>query len=528
MEIRGSIQNKLLVGLVSLLVIVVLLTASGLYAVWSYRAMLSALSDRVAELPLAAELANRVSDLRVEMRDYSLASRDDVGQMLVRARFAANELDFALEEIDRTLAAYREELDTTPEGSELINDRTREWRTVRRIEETIHAVRAANQWTSPEETFWASDQSAFDELTLKLDSLQHLTNDLPSYLQNRIRNLRTECRAEYHTLLISSLTLFGVAVLALVILGTIGYTSIFRPFKKLVSGCRMIAQQNFNHRITVANQDEIGELAEAMNDLANKFCSVRDQLEYEVEAQAKQLLHSEKLASVGFLAAGVAHEINNPLTSMSLCAHDLRDQLEPHVANLPESHVIARRLEILITELDRCAGITERLLDFARVSDRPKEECDLREVVEQTLDLLSQHREYKDKQVVLLTGPRPWIWGHSQEIKQVVLNLVTNALESMDDSGTVRVSIGYTGAGARLEVEDDGCGMSEEVRANLFEPFFTRRRNGGGTGLGLSITHRIITDHGGKIHAESRGEGQGSRFVVILPLAQSLERARAA
>jgi signal transduction histidine kinase len=510
------------------LITVIGLTAAGLYSVMSYRTMLSGLSDRVAEMPLAAELANRVSDLRVELRDYSLASRSDGGQMLVRARFAANELDFALEEIARTLEAYRLELDSTPEGNELINDRTREWEMVARIQETMAAVRAANQWQSPDEVFWAADQSAYDELTMQLDSLQHLTNALPSYLQNKIRNLRVECQTEYHWLVGISVGTSTFSVALLIGLGFMGYRSVFRPFKKLVRGCRKIAQQNFNYRVKVVSHDEIGELAQAMNDLTGKFCDIRDQLENEVEAQAKQLLRSEKLASVGFLAAGVAHEINNPLTSMSLCAHDLRDQLEPHLSELPESDGLARRLQILITELDRCAGITERLLDFSRVGDRPKEEADLRGLAEQTLDLLTQHSAYKDKQVTLVDGDRPIIWAHAHEIKQVILNLVTNALESLDPGGTVTVSIERHHEMAELVVQDNGCGMSNEVLANLFEPFFTRRRGGQGTGLGLSITHGIVTEHGGRITATSHGAGYGSRFSVQLPLADSLPAIRAA
>jgi two-component system, NtrC family, sensor kinase len=106
---------------------------------------------------------------------------------------------------------------------------------------------------------------------------------------------------------------------------------------------------------------------------------------------------------------------------------------------------------------------------------------------------------------------------NAQEIKQVVLNLITNGLESLDAGGKVRVAIDRDAQSARIIIEDNGCGLTEEVRKHLFEPFFTRRRSGQGTGLGLSITHRIIEEHHGRIDATSEGPGRGSRFVVSLP-----------
>ena len=107
---------------------------------------------------------------------------------------------------------------------------------------------------------------------------------------------------------------------------------------------------------------------------------------------------------------------------------------------------------------------------------------------------------------------------NAQEMKQVVLNLITNALDSLDAGGTVWISLAKSGPWAELVVRDDGCGMSEEVLRHLFEPFFTRRRDGSGTGLGLSITYRIVTDHGGSIEPQSAGKGRGARMRVLLPL----------
>jgi signal transduction histidine kinase len=127
---------------------------------------------------------------------------------------------------------------------------------------------------------------------------------------------------------------------------------------------------------------------------------------------------------------------------------------------------------------------------------------------------------YKAKNLVLAPGDEVVAEVESQELKQVVLNLVTNALDSLDTEGTVRVEVIRIGDSAKIVVRDDGCGMTDEVKKHLFEPFFTRRRGGQGTGLGLSITFRIIEEHHGTITAQSAGPGRGSTFTVALPITQ--------
>ena len=128
---------------------------------------------------------------------------------------------------------------------------------------------------------------------------------------------------------------------------------------------------------------------------------------------------------------------------------------------------------------------------------------------------------YQDKRIDFAAGPAVYAPVNPQEIKQVVLNLLTNGLDAVSDGGVVRVSLAAEGDRAVLTISDDGCGMTEEVRQHLFEPFFTRRRIGQGIGLGLSITYRIVADHGGAIDVFSAGPGEGSQFRVSLPLAQS-------
>jgi two-component system, NtrC family, sensor kinase len=272
-----------------------------------------------------------------------------------------------------------------------------------------------------------------------------------------------------------------------------------------------------------------------------RFQEIRDDLDRLVQIRTKQVVRNEQLASVGFLAAGVAHEINNPLASIAMCAESLegrfREMLESNREQnadlqnadsraVPDSQqaVVAHYLQMIQAEAFRCKGITEKLLDFSRVGPGRREATDLGQLVEGVIEMLAHLGKYQRKRVEFHAADNadagPIIANvNPQEIKQVVLNLLTNAMDAMDDGGSVRVRLDSSEGRAGLTVSDDGCGMTPDVLEHIFEPFFTRRRDGQGVGLGLSITYRIIADHGGDIEAHSDGPGSGSTFHVRLPLA---------
>ena len=170
------------------------------------------------------------------------------------------------------------------------------------------------------------------------------------------------------------------------------------------------------------------------------------------------------------------------------------------------------------SEAFRCKGITERLLDFSRLRDQERQPCSLTNLVADVIDMVQHMGRYREKQIVLMSVSDVVAEVSPQEIKQVVLNLVVNALDSMNPGGTLQIDVTEAGGQATFVFADDGCGMAPEVLRNIFEPFFTRSRTGKGTGLGLSISHRIITDHHGQMEAASDGPGTGSRFTVRLPL----------
>jgi len=175
-------------------------------------------------------------------------------------------------------------------------------------------------------------------------------------------------------------------------------------------------------------------------------------------------------------------------------------------------------------EAFRCKNITEKLLAFSRGGEKARERTDLGKLIQSVLDSAQHLPVSRGKRMELDTRDAAGLtaWTNPEEIKQVVLNLVVNGLESMDDGGVLTIRLGSERGMARLVFEDTGCGMDQATLDNIFEPFFTRNRTGSGTGLGLTITHRIVQQHGGEIEADSAGPGRGSRFVVRLPR-QALE-----
>jgi signal transduction histidine kinase len=281
-----------------------------------------------------------------------------------------------------------------------------------------------------------------------------------------------------------------------------------------------VARGGFDQTISLSTGDEMQNLAESFNDMTAKLRIMYEDLEHQVNERSKQLVRSERLAGVGFLAAGVAHEINNPLASIAFCSEALEHRLTSvlRIAPTADAKLVRDYLRMIQEESFRCKRITEKLLDFSRCGEIQRTRTDLVALVQGVVEMTRHMGKYRGK--TILFQPRQAVLAlvDEQEIKQVVLNLVVNALDSMEQGGTLRIDVRASQGMAELTFDDDGCGMPPDVLENIFEPFFTRKRAGQGTGLGLSITHRIVSHHSGEISATSPGEGLGSTFCVRLPL----------
>ncbi|QJX00187.1 sensor histidine kinase [Frigoriglobus tundricola] len=301
----------------------------------------------------------------------------------------------------------------------------------------------------------------------------------------------------------------------------------FAPIRELQAGVQRVHGGNFSQPIALKSGDELQELSDEFDALIARLHTVYADLARQVNERSRQLVRSERMVSVGFLAAGVAHEINNPLASILFCSEALERRLQEVLtavattatgAPTAEAEVLTRYLKMIQQEALRCKDITQKLLDFSRTGDRRKEPTDLTGLVRGVLEVARHLPSSRGKAVAF--EPAGYIVApvNSQDLKSVILNLVVNALDSMEDGGRLAITLAAGGGYAELVFTDTGCGMSPDVLQNIFEPFFTKSRTGKGTGLGLFISHQIVDQHGGTITATSSGPGTGSTFTVRIPL----------
>ena len=251
------------------------------------------------------------------------------------------------------------------------------------------------------------------------------------------------------------------------------------------------------------------------------------------EAEAR-LAHTEKLAAIGQLAAGVMHEINNPLATIAACAETMALHFDAGPAGSPGAAAAgsgaavpgqhAEYLRVIEAEVRRCKGIVEGLLDFSRARPADRAAADINAVVEQTLFLLKHHKRFKSVTVHSeLAEHGVVVSANPEQLVQVFMALLLNAADAIDESGSITIRTRRAKgrgaeAGVIAEVIDQGTGIPRSALRKIFEPFYTTKPPGRGTGLGLSVCYGIVADHGGRMEVESE-PGKGSTFRVILPAA---------
>lgn len=296
------------------------------------------------------------------------------------------------------------------------------------------------------------------------------------------------------------------------------YRSVMLPLEGLRQGVRRVAAAEFNGAVDERGGKEFSELARDFNSMAAELDGFYRKLEEKVIAKSQELVRSERLASVGFLAAGVAHEINNPLNIISGYAELSLKRLGARVDQSSVNDTL-QVLRIIRDESFRCKEITGKLLSLAKGSSS-REPLALDNVAREVVVLAGGLKDYRDRMIEMKFDEPLKVVANPTEMKQVLLNLTVNALQAVKPQGG-RVSIeGRRRNGwVELSVCDNGEGIPSESLKHVFEPFYSRRpgARAPGTGLGLSITHAIVENHGGRLRAESPGAGLGSRFTVELP-----------
>ena len=295
------------------------------------------------------------------------------------------------------------------------------------------------------------------------------------------------------------------ASLALILLVT---NLVLKPIGRIIAMSHRVIDGDLTARVEAHPQGEMGELCRAVDGMAEAVCQREEQLK---QATRRQITQSEKLASIGRLASGIAHEINNPLTSVLTFAHLLREK-----ENLTDQDT--EDLDLIIHETKRAAEIVQGLLDFARERPAAKEPLSLNQVVQRTVRLIRNQRLFREITIEeKLDQDLPEINGDANRLQQVVLNLCLNAREAMADGGSIGIETRTRDGDVVLEVRDTGHGIKPEDLGQIYEPFFSTKPVGQGTGLGLSVTYGIVDQHDGRIEVDSE-VGVGTTFTVLLPV----------
>jgi len=291
----------------------------------------------------------------------------------------------------------------------------------------------------------------------------------------------------------------GILLVALV--GIIIARSITAPVKQLVEMTEQIAAGDLTAEAGVKTRDEIGALSNSFNQMTRELKASRD-----------RLIQSEKLAAVGQLAAGIAHEIRNPLTSIKMIVQLLRRRFQ-------EDESGRTSVQAVLDEISRLEIIISGLLDFARPMELDSQPADVTQVMDGVLGFMKADLRHRKIQLVKHIDENvPKVMLDENRIKQVFMNVILNSMQAMPEGGELVIECHHDDAGHKVQLvfSDTGIGMSQETIAQAFEPFFSNRD--GGTGLGLANVEKIIELHGGSIKLEST-EGQGTKVIIKLEVA---------
>lgn len=307
----------------------------------------------------------------------------------------------------------------------------------------------------------------------------------------------------------SFLVFMGVATLLSLSLIFLVAKMVLRPIDRIIAMSRKVSSGDLSARVGLHPPGEMGQLCQAIDSMADALAHREEQLKL---ATRQQIGRSEKLASIGRLAAGIAHEINNPLTGVLTFAHLLRNKANMEAQDRED-------LDLIINETSRVAEIVSGLLDFAREKPVKKGPLDVNDAIRRTVRLIGGQKQFKD--IIIneeLSEDLPAVRGDMNQFQQVLLNLCLNACEAMPDGGTLTLRTGQRDRQVMIQVADTGHGIREEHLDQIFEPFFSTKPVGKSTGLGLSVSYGIIEQHGGSLEVEST-EGRGAVFTITLPAA---------
>lgn len=332
------------------------------------------------------------------------------------------------------------------------------------------------------------------------------------------------------------LTLLSVSVMGLLMSGAVQWV-VIRPVRRFLAAMRRVERGDTTVTVELTRRDEFGELARHFNDMMARLHAFNDELQarvkeataelesryHEVERLNEMLFslqrslgHAERLALAGRVMAEVAHEVGTPLHSVAGHVELLRRDLP--AATTPEA--VRRRLDVIDSQLTRVTGIIAELLDLTRREPGLPEPVDVNRLVLDTLEVVRPGLTQAQLLLEVATSAAlPPVLGHGNQLQQVMLNLLTNAMDATPPGGRVRVVTRARAREVELEVSDTGRGIPEAEQRRIFEPFFSTKAPGRGTGLGLFVSAQIVREHKGRIEVSST-EGRGASVRLLLPAAE--------
>jgi signal transduction histidine kinase len=484
-----TLRQKLAIQLVTMLLGLLAVIATGLWGLSAQRSDFSVASTGYRQLRSVYEIAGHAATAKT----FLLAGNPDQ---------AAHEIDNAAARLDMFTS-----------------------------EEQPHADASLTTFTRALETEIDQAGTSFRSPGVQrqqLDALDQVLGRVTAFALDLRKSITTHETDAHHRWRQTLTLLLIVSLVVTAVVTTLAfrqYRSVLTPLERLRQVADRFASGQFDQRLDVATLNhsgtEFGQLADDFNRMARELESLYQDLERQVQTKSRELVRSERLASVGYLAAGIAHEINNPLGIITGYAERTIRKLQ----NLsdPDTDPTVHNLTVICEEAFRCKAITDRLLSLVRPGEEQQKPVELNALIQEVAGLVQGLPAWHRENIRLKIIPHEnaiVVRAAAAELKQVLLNLLINASEA--DARQVMARLQRTENSARIEISDDGHGMTPSTLEHIFEPFFTEKRGTTerpGTGLGLSISHAIIQNHGGRLTASSDGLKRGSRFMIELPLA---------
>lgn len=544
MNLTRSIRRKLAVALGLLMLALVGFFVSSIVGLWDYRALVRDLETAINGAPRRSELLASIGRL-AEPFDIRIPSETEVSDSIRRGvveRQRQALLD-AIRETRTEVVDYFNRLDEFHKLKRVPISDSLERKNYSDRDRMLEKL-ALMESESGSMTDWKRQDASVVFVAKQLAQLNEIARNTPPPMAE-VRSMLIDAHANYrlHFWMVSvagaaaSVLLISVFVLAA--------RWVYWPIKDLHAVAKSVAKGDYNRRAKMCpSNDELSQLGHSINEMIERFQTLLSDRDREIHQRSQQLIQSARLADTGFLAAGIAHEVNNPLAGVGYAAESLQDrvrellEVDEETGTIPEPDprdlkVVNNYLDLISRETTRIRELTEKMKDFGRKDPGESQEeryrYDITAIVAEVISLIGHMKRYSDREIVFQPKEPLYAMVVSSQIKQVVLNLIANALDAVGSGGRLEIVARQCPDDVRLEFRDNGAGMDAKTLDHIFDPFYTTKlgENGTekGTGLGLAISHRIVTDHDGTLEAQSAGPGQGSTFYLRLPRAKAARRA---